>query len=134
MLCGKITRRLKATKLQQGKANNFLKVADKFIYPIIYLLENYALVSKHALLLSKGLYSLALCLECASNHWQIQKFSKECFDLWARLKDFLGMISKMSDSDFEGEQLSETESRSRLSSLCMNLAFVVSKCKNLTQE
>jgi len=109
-------------------------VADKFIYPIIYLLENFNLVSKHSLLLSKGLYSLALCLECASNHWQIQKFSKDCFDLWTRLKDFLGLISKMSDTDFEGEQLSEAESRSRLSSLYMNLAFVVSKCKNLSQE
>ena len=51
-----------------------------------------------------------------------------------RLKDFLGMISKMSDTDFEGEQLSESESRSRLSSLHMNLAFVISKCKNLSHE
>jgi len=50
------------------------------------------------------------------------------------LKDFLGMISKMSDTDFKGEQLSESESRSRLSSLNMNLAFVISKCKNLSQE
>jgi hypothetical protein len=50
------------------------------------------------------------------------------------LKDFVGMISKMSDSDFDNEQPNEAESRSRFSSICMNLAFVASKCKNLPQD
>ena len=48
-----------------------MKVADRFIYPLIYLIENYNQVSKHATVLAKGLYSLALMIDCAENHWQI---------------------------------------------------------------
>jgi hypothetical protein len=46
VLAGKITRRLTQTKIKTGKANLFLKVADKFIYPLIYLLENFKVISK----------------------------------------------------------------------------------------
>ncbi len=65
VLAGRITRQLTKTKIAKGKANLFLKVADQYIYPLIYLLENFNVVSKYAQLLSKGLYSLALCMECA---------------------------------------------------------------------
>ena len=74
---------------------------------------------------------MALCMESATNHWQIEKFSLECFNLWIRLKDFVSMISKMGDSQFNDEKITETESRSRLTSITMNLAFVISKCKKL---
>jgi hypothetical protein len=44
------------------------------------------------------------------------------------------MISEMADSDFNDEKPSEHESRSRFASILMNLAFLLSKTKNLNQE
>lgn len=68
VLAGKITRKLTQPKIDQGKPNAFLKIADKYIFSLIFLIEDFK-ISKHAQLLAKCLHSLALCMDCAQNHW-----------------------------------------------------------------
>jgi hypothetical protein len=48
VLAGRITRKLSQTKVLKGKANLFLKVAAQYIYPLIYLLEDFNRISKYA--------------------------------------------------------------------------------------
>lgn len=114
--------------------NKFLQVADRFIYPLIYLLENYNNVSKYAAVLSKGIYSLALMMDSAENHWQIEQMSSHCFTLFLRLKDLIKMISNLSDkneSNYSEVEMREKDVQTKWSSLVMNLAFLISKCKRL---
>ena len=68
-------------------ANKFLAVANNFIYPVVYLLQDYKNVSRHASLLAKGLYSLSVMLDCAQNHWELARMSQECFNLFERLSN-----------------------------------------------
>ena len=65
VLAGKITRRLKPTKLVQGRKNLFIAVAPQFFYPCLFLIEDYKNVTRFAQLLAKGLYTLALILDSA---------------------------------------------------------------------
>ena len=65
VMAGTITRRLKSTVVVKGKKNKFLQVAHLFLYPTIYLLEDYDNVTRHKELLAKGIYSLAIILESA---------------------------------------------------------------------
>ena len=71
ILAGRITRRIKPTAIITGTKNRFMQVANNFIYPTIFLLEDYQRVSKHSSLLAKGLFSLSLMLDAAQNHWQV---------------------------------------------------------------
>ena len=82
VLAGKITRRLKPTKLVKGKKNVFISVAPQFFYPCLYLIEDYKNVTRFAPLLASGLFTLAMILDCAQNHWQIEQFSQEAFALF----------------------------------------------------
>lgn len=73
-------------------------------------------------------------MEVAQNHWQIEKLSQECFGLWLKLKDYVDLIAQMPDDQFEEGEMTETEARSRWSSITMNLAFVLSKCRKLSGQ
>jgi hypothetical protein len=58
-LAGKIKRRLRPIQKSYGFASRFLPVALNFIYPVLFLVEDYKYVSRHAILLSKGLFTLS---------------------------------------------------------------------------
>ena len=73
---------MKPTKILKGSKNCFIPVATLFFYPCLFLIEDYKNVTRFARLLAKGLFTLATILDCASNHWQIEKFSQEAFALF----------------------------------------------------
>ena len=65
VLAGKITRRLKPTKIVKGRKNMFIAVAPQFFYPVLFLIEDYKNVTRFANLLAKGLFTLAMILDSA---------------------------------------------------------------------
>lgn len=93
ILAGKITRRMAPRKAAKGHVNRFLRVADRFIFPTIFLLENYQIVSKNAEVLNRGLFALSTMMDCAQNHWEIERFSKASFNLWLRLRNYVVFLS-----------------------------------------
>lgn len=65
VLAGRITRRLKPTKVSKGQKNMFHPVAANFFYSSLFLLEDYKNVTRFATLLAKGLFTLATILDAS---------------------------------------------------------------------
>ena len=65
VLAGRITRRLKPTKVTIGHKNMFHPVAANFFYSCLFLLEDYRNVTRFATLLAKGLFTLATILDAS---------------------------------------------------------------------
>ena len=97
VLAGKITRRLKPTQVVKGKKNRFLQVASKFFYSVLFLIEDYRNVSRFGSLLAKGLYVLALILDSCQNHWEIERYSEDAFQLFQRIKHLSARVAASSD-------------------------------------
>ena len=82
----------------------FISVAPQFFYPCLYLIEDYKNVTRFASLLAKGLFTLAMILDCAQNHWQIEQFSQEAFALFQRVKHLPTRVAKSSDNTLLQEE------------------------------
>lgn len=159
VLAGKITRRLKPTKVAKGRKNMFITVAPQFFYPCLFLIEDYKNVTRFANLLAKGLYTLAVILDSAQNHWQIEQFSQEAFALFQRVKHLSSRVAKSSDNallqeedlhaiDFssgdlesaslamqeKGQNMTNEDARTRWEQITMNLAFMLAKIKIMNSE
>ena len=60
----------------------FHQVAGNFFYSCLFLLEDYRGVARFATLQAKGIFTLALILDAAQNHWEIAKMSRDAFALF----------------------------------------------------
>ena len=97
VLAGRITKRLRPTVVRKGFRNMFHPVAGNFFYSCLFLLEDYRNVARFATILAKGLFTVALILDAAQNHWEVAKLSRDAFSLFQRVKYLSLRVAKSSD-------------------------------------